>query len=431
MDPSQPHVLFISYNGMLDPLGQTQVLPYLRALAEKGIHFTLLSFERAYAFTGEGRSRCDELRTDLAAVNIQWHALRYHQRPSVPATIYDVLQGVRLAHRLIKQNDIQLVHARSHIPATMALLLKKLTGVKMIFDVRGLMAEEYIEANHWQKGNIPYRLTKQMERSAFAASDGVVTLTERVWPVIQQWKGLQGREVAHEVVPCCADLDKFSFSSEDRERRRAELKLTDRTTIVYSGSIGPWYLTAEMADFFRQILRTRKDAHFLWLTPGNPQLIETVMNERGIPRSSYTVKTVMPADVASYLSAADVGIAFYKPGLSKLATSPVKITEYLACGLPVVLNSGIGDSDLFLKQSGVGTIVPNFTEADYVNAWNALEPLIANADETRRHARDFARGKFDLHNVGADRYFRLYEKILPMKAQYDFAVRSGERRSIS
>ena len=43
-------VLFISYNGMLDPLGQSQVIPYLRELAKRGVRFTLLSFERAESF---------------------------------------------------------------------------------------------------------------------------------------------------------------------------------------------------------------------------------------------------------------------------------------------------------------------------------------------------------------------------------------------
>jgi len=411
---------------MLDPLGQSQVLPYLRALAEKGIDFSLLSFERESALTEAGRSKCEELQAELAAANIQWHALRYHQTPSVPATVYDVLQGIRLARGLIKRNAIQLVHARSHIPATIAVTLKKLTGIKMIFDVRGLMAEEYIEANHWQEGNVAYRLTKLMERRALAAADGVVTLTERVWPVIQEWDGLQGRDVAHEVVPCCADLDVFTFNSEERQRRRAELNLGDRTTIVYSGSIGGWYLTSEMADFFLQVLRNRSDAHFLWLTPGNPELIDTVMGQRCINRTSYTVKKILPAEVASYLSAADVGIAFYKPGFSKLATSPVKITEYLACGLPVILNAGIGDSDVVLNESGVGTLVGEFTEAEYLNAWKAVEPLIANANETRRRARESAIRRFDLHSVGADRYLRLYEKILGKNQQPEFAARNGK-----
>ena len=90
-------VLFISYNGMLDPLGQSQVLPYLRELASRGVRFTLLSFERAKAFEPQGVSQCEQLRDKLKAQGIEWHWLRYHQRPSIPATIYDVMAGYRKA----------------------------------------------------------------------------------------------------------------------------------------------------------------------------------------------------------------------------------------------------------------------------------------------------------------------------------------------
>ena len=114
-------VLFISYNGMLDPLGQTQVIPYLRELAKRGVSFTLLSFERDKAFTPEGARKCDELRDELRDCGIEWHWLRYHQRPSVPATIYDVLAGIRKARSLVRRNRIEMIHARAHIPAAIAL----------------------------------------------------------------------------------------------------------------------------------------------------------------------------------------------------------------------------------------------------------------------------------------------------------------------
>src|SRR3569832_236165 len=58
-------VLFVSYNGMLDPLGQSQVLPYLRELAKRGVRFTLLSFERAKAYTPEGVAQCELLRVNF------------------------------------------------------------------------------------------------------------------------------------------------------------------------------------------------------------------------------------------------------------------------------------------------------------------------------------------------------------------------------
>ena len=114
-------VLFISYNGMLDPLGQTQVLPYLRELAKKGVEFTLLSFERARAFEPEGAAKCEALKRELQTQGIDWHWLRYHQRPSLPATMYDVLAGFRKARSLVKRKQIEMVHARGHIPGSIAI----------------------------------------------------------------------------------------------------------------------------------------------------------------------------------------------------------------------------------------------------------------------------------------------------------------------
>ena len=58
------------------------------------------------------------------------------------ATVYDVVAGVRYTSKLVRRDGIEMVHARSHIPATIALALKKRFGIKMIFDLRGLMADD-------------------------------------------------------------------------------------------------------------------------------------------------------------------------------------------------------------------------------------------------------------------------------------------------
>ena len=405
-------VLFISYNGMLDPLGQSQVIPYLRELSKRGARFTLLSFERGIAFGPAGPSRCTQLREQLAKDGIEWHWLRYHQTPSLPATMFDVANGVHQAKRFIRRNQIELVHARSHIPATIALRLKRRYGLKMIFDVRGLMAEEYVDAGHWQAGNVRYRLSKMMERRALAEAEGVVTLTEKIWPVIKEWEGLRGREVIHEVVPCCADLELFTFSLEARQRQRAELGLKNSRILVYSGSIGGWYLANRMADFFVELVKKSNDWHFLWLTGGSQQLIRQLMSERGLDSNQYTVRAVASAEVPSYLCAGDAGIAFYKPTFSRLATSPVKVAEYLACGLPLVINAGIGDSDALITREGVGALVNDFNEPEYARAISTIENLVRQAAETRKQSREVAERLFDVRTVGVERYVRLYERVL-------------------
>lgn len=402
-------VLYISYNGMLDPLGQSQVIPYLKELSRAGVRFTLLSFEGPKAYTSAGRDRCARLRGELATSEIDWHWLRYHKRPSLPATSYDVLAGIRYGGRLVRKKQIEMVHARSHIAATIAVALKRRFGLKMIFDLRGLMAEEYVDANHWKKGSVPYRLTKTMESRALRASGGVVTLTERIWPAIKDWKGLKDREVMHEVVPCCTDLELFRFSQQDRDQVRAELHLQGRFVLVYSGSIGGWYLADKMADFFVALLKRKPNGHFLWLTGGSKSLVEKLMSDRRVNSDQFTVRNVAPAQVFRYLSAADVGIAFYKPTFSRLATSPVKVSEYLAVGLPLIINAGVGDSDTFVEAQKVGAVLTDFNEGEYEQALTTIDKMLAG--DIHERARTVAENFFDVRRVGLERYARLYEKV--------------------
>lgn len=404
-------VLFISYNGMLEPLGQSQVIPYLRELAKRGVRFTLLSFERPSAFTTEGRLQSDQLRRQLSLQGIEWHWLPYHQRPSVPATIYDVVAGLRKASSLVKRNRIEMVHARSHIPAAIALGLKRRFGTKMIFDLRGLMAEEYVDAEHWREDGVPYRITKASERRMFASTDAVVTLTERIWPIIKEWDGLRGRAVHHEVIPCCTDLSLFKFSEEDRAQRRSELGLGDRFTVVYSGSLDGWYLTEKMADFFASLVRRRPDAHLLWLTKGNHDRVKDLMRGRNITADNFSVLAVASAEVPSYLAAADAGLAFIKRCLSKLASSPTKNGEYLACGLPLIINAGVGDSDSLIDDWNAGVLIKDFTDEEYGTAIIKLEEMVAHPD-VRQRARMVAEQLFDLNTIGVERYSGLYERVL-------------------
>lgn len=403
-------VLFISYNGMLDPLGQTQVITYLRGLAKRGVQFTLLSFERATAFAGEGVSKRDELRRELSEQGIEWHWLRYHQRPSVPATTYDVIAGIRKARALVRRNKIGMLHARSHIPATIALAVKRSLGTKMIFDLRGLMAEEYVDAQHWRKDSVPYKITKAAERRVFQETDAVVTLTERIWPIIKDWDGLRGRDVHHAVIPCCVDLSLFKFSDEDRARRRTELGLGDRFTIVYSGSLDGWYLTEEMADFFATFRRTRPDAHMVWLTNGSHDRVKELMKSREVPDDCFSVLSVPAREVPSYLSAADAGLSFIKNCFSKIASSPTKNAEYLACGLPLIINAGIGDSDALIDDWNAGVLLEDLTDTDYAEAATFIEAMAAKPD-TRKSARAIAERLFDLQTVGVERYAALYERV--------------------
>jgi glycosyltransferase involved in cell wall biosynthesis len=119
---------------------------------------------------------------------------------------------------------------------------------------------------------------------------------------------------------------------------------------------------------------------------------------------------VAPAEVSAYLSAADAGIAFYKPTFSRQATSPVKVSEYLACGLPVIINAGVGDSDTFVSDQRVGAVVSDFSDDGYQKTLSALPELLS--PEMRARARLTAERFLDVRQVGVQRYARLYQRVL-------------------
>src|SRR5947208_7523187 len=121
---------------------------------------------------------------------------------------------------------------------------------------------------------------------------------------MQDWPSLNDRKVAHETIPCCIDLEKFRFEETQRAARRRELGVGDRFVLVYSGSVGGWYNTDEMSEFFAALKQQKPDAFFLWLTQGTPAIVGDALNKHGIGTGDYAIENITPADVPSFLSAA-------------------------------------------------------------------------------------------------------------------------------
>ncbi len=392
--------LYLCYLSLDDPLVHSQVLAYLRGLAADGHHIHLLTFEIRRLTRAERR----EIREQLSRQGIVWHALRYHKRPSLPATIWDAFAGALYATVLVARYRLDALHARSHVPAAMALIARWLSGRRpaLIFDIRGLMAEEYVDAGRWQKGGAPFRMTKAVERAAVARADGIVVLTERI-----RHRLFNGNGSVH-TIPCCADLRALELASSDRDATRAELGLTDASVMIYVGKFGGWYMAAEMAEFFAVARDAIPDLHFLILTQGDRDEIARQLQLRGVP-GGYTITSVPPDGLGAYLAAADFGISFIRPAPSKASSSPTKIGEYLGAGLPVVCTAGVGDLDALIT-SDIGVLVSEHTEAVYRAVLDHSLALLA-CSETRDRCRAVARRELSLDDVGIPRYRRLYEEV--------------------
>lgn len=404
----RPHVVFVTYNGLLEPLGQTQGLAYVEALTEWH-RFTVVSFEKLTG-SAEEAERIGALEERLASRGIAWVRCRYHKRPSLPATAYDVLVGARVVERLVRRDSAVLVHARGYVPAAIAWAAHRRTGVPFIFDVRGLQAEEYVDGGLWRPDSLPVRITKAVERHLLRDASGLVTLTDTIRPHLRAVRGVgEGDDpTPSAVVPCCVDLDRYHPDPAARERVRAELGLGDRPVLVYSGTIGTWYLLDEMLRYYTAARERVPGLALLLLVNTERESLPSRLEQAGISPEDYRVTGARPEQVSAYLSAADAGIAFIRPCHSKLASSPTKIGEYLACGLPVVLNSGIGDSDR-LAATGAVDLLTDLTPEGIEAAAARLPALLAVSGA---RSREVAEGWFSLDDVARPRYRALYQQVL-------------------
>ena len=405
---SGARILYISYDGLTDPLGRSQILPYLTGLAALGHRITILSCEKPARMRKDG-PRIRQLCKDAG---ISWHPLNYHKNPPIISSARDAVALERAAIRLHRHEHFDIAHCRSYIPARAGLALKRRFGVKFLFDMRGFWPDEKVEGNNWNLRNplygAVYRYFKWLESRLLSGADHIVSLTKagKDQLLTRPEVGSNGTKIS--VIPCCVDFNHFQVATaETRMATRRRLGIEEAAPVLtYLGSLGSWYMLDEMLDFFKVYASRNGKARFVFVTLEDPQLIQRAAAARGIDPNLVIIKPASRGEVPDLLAATDLGIFFIKPVFSKTASSPTKMGEMLAVGLPVVANAGVGDVELMIEELGCGVAIHQLTSECYEQALHKVEALSAGSQERRRRASRL----FDV-GLGIDRYDLIYRRL--------------------
>ena len=404
---STPTALYVCYFNTEEPLVHTQVLPYVQAVAASGVSMHLLTYEAASRWDRRERQRRQVLKAQLAARGIVWHALGYHKHPSLFATAYDVIAGIILSVWVLLRSGggPRIVHARSHVAGAIGLALKRLIGARLIFDFRGLLAEEYVDNGTWGAGSLPFRIVKAAERHLLEKADHVIVLTARLKSQLTDGTRASVEAEKISVIPCCVDLSRYP-----KGRVEAPARSLDDLTVIYVGSTEGRYQLAEMADFFRLLSVKTGRARFRIVTRSSREIVEPVLESRGVDLRDCSIVSARPDEVPALLRDGDVGLFFIQRSAALDGASPTKIGEYLAAGIPVVSSSQVGDTDSILREERVGVIVPRFTDEDYEIAASQLFTLLEDPGTPAR-CREVAERHYSLRDVGELRYRAVYQRL--------------------
>jgi glycosyltransferase involved in cell wall biosynthesis len=402
-------VLYIADGSITKPILRSQGLPHLSQLAQKGYEVFLLSFE---------------VRTTQANYSLEAIRKRYGDRihflpvPMLPASavrlqLQMLMLGPFITIFQVARLRIRCIHARSYIPAILGLVAKQILAVKLIFDMRGLMIDEFISQGKWTEGSLQTRLMRWFEKKCILNADEVAVVSEQFRQHVLTrkyvFKETYNRPVT--VIPNCVDLSRFGDESEVSQELRQQLGIENKVTIVYAGSLDPWQLPDEMVRFFLIFLKSCSEAFFLFVTYTEPAPIRNLLKSANVDPSKYLVVQANPEDVPHYLSLGTVGMLFRRNEILNRVACPLKFAEYLAAGVPVLLTKGVGDTEQIVKDHNVGLVINSFAAEDMQEAAARLMHFIReNSSQLHARCRTVARQQFSLE-AAVQKYLAIYGRL--------------------
>ncbi|HKF55291.1 MAG TPA: glycosyltransferase [Blastocatellia bacterium] len=403
---SRLQVLYLVYWGAAEPLGQSLVLPAVKRLAGLGVDLSLVTFEKSQHL--EQDDLIKGIRNSLDDHGIRWMPLRYHKRPKVPSTLFDLVQGCTrsIATRLRSSPDI--VHARTFIGGLMGLVLAPLLGARLIYHNEGFYPDEQVDAGVWKAGSRQHVLARYLENTMYTRADGIIALSHLAKRQIESIPLVERRATPVTVVPSCVELGRFPPPPNS-------IACDGSLRFIYVGSVGGRYELDKIGRFVAEASRRFSRVNLRVLTMSDRYIVTSTLSAAGLSSDCWSMDSVPHEAVPAEMARRHVGMHFLPQGLSDHGGSPTKVGEYWAAGLPVVVTRNAGDTTDIITSERVGVVVNEHNETEYGRVMKDLRSLLSENGLARR-CRRAAESHYAL-GPACERQLSLYYDLVSARTQ--------------
>lgn len=383
-------ILFVTWDGPQVSYLEGLFLPIFKQLNAEGYRFHILQF------TWGDKDKIAKSKSACNSAGCTYEMIPVIRRSVAVGSLISAVMGYRHIRRAIKQHNIDMVMPRSTLPALSTLLALRGRDTQLVFDADGLPLDERVDFAGQSPSGLVYRLLRDIEAQAVRRANKVLTRSYKAADILLARAGAGTRADKFHVVTNGRDADLFAVGdANSRLATRCSLAIEPQSPLlVYAGSIGPQYCVDQMLRLFELVCAQRADARLLVLT-GSPDTIKAAVNARPAMAEKVTVMSVAANEVPAYLAAADLGLAFRQPSFSMQGVAPIKLGEYLLCGLPLVATRGIGDTGAIDSQVGMLVEEMNDAELQAVADW-FLNAVLPEREALREHCRQAGIKHFSL-----------------------------------
>ncbi len=327
-------MVYLTFNDPISGVYKSQVIDVLHSLNKKNkSYITLISFFSLRNYFSERRK------------------LKRLYPKSISLPMFPKLKNWRLNAFILKLfMKEEIIICRGVFATNIALMITH-TKSKVIYDGRGAVAEEYNEFN--VGGDFCPNEIKQLEKKAVLNTFFRISVSTKL---VEYWFNKFGYNLKeHVVIPCTlSDYEERNHSKILRKDLNFD---DDDIVIVFSGGTGLWQSYNLLILFLEKFLSTNQKVKILFLCKKNQEINSFIRKYK----SRVFIKWVNFTDVFTYLSLADYGIVVRDESITNFVSSPVKIAEYLSCGLKILISKKIGDFSDFIVDNDLGHILDEKT----------------------------------------------------------------------
>jgi hypothetical protein len=375
---------------------QSQVIRVLKAAVAAGHEATFFSSPSNKFYSRHTPEEIEAFKSELQSHGINFHCipLPVISNACIRAFLipFFILFELPIALYFSLKSKADILHCRSYPASLIGMLIKAVTGKKLIFDMRGVYPEEgnFLFKN-WHRSGANFRTWKLIERALLKAADVTVVVSAAFGNHIKNInRNNKNKNIS--VIHCAPELALATSRP---------LPKGNEVNIVYSGTLDGWTSPALLANTFKWILDANKtiSLHLNIYSTTNKQLIDHAFSAVNIENDKFTISALKAKDVQKKLLENDMAILVREKSIVNDISFPVKIGEYIAASLPILTNENIQGAQEFILSQEVGISLEN-SRYD-------ISALLKNISQARRNCESALQV---LQNAPTD-YLRIYESI--------------------
>jgi glycosyltransferase involved in cell wall biosynthesis len=394
---SKKSILFISWDGTQTSYIKSLFLPIFRNLKEKyDYNFHIIQF------TWSGSNETLELKSFCEQNGIAYKKIKVFRKQASLGLLKAIFFQSRQVLKYIKANDIDTVMPRGTTSAMIFNSISSKAKVKYLYDADGFSQDERVDFGSWTSLSFKYRIYRDSEFKAIHKADGIIVRSSEAANILSARAGSGFKAGKITVINNGKDPSDFTI------KPQSEL-LSKGLKFIYVGSIGPQYKLDNMLSIYQSAFEKDNTSSFTILT-GNQELVREKLSRYSTAFcKSVILKKVDPSDVPSYIAESDVGFALREANFSMKGVAPIKLSEYLLCGIPVIASKGIGDSETYLQNTKAAFLLGYHDECkiDEIISWCTI---VKSNVEIRKEARAVGLKYFNL-NQTVELYHKAIENL--------------------